>query len=665
MSFPMSVSLNSQALASTAIQNRPLVLNEGQMFHGQVKQLYPGQMAEIQIGGQKLFAKLEVSMKAGDSYFFKVSAVKPEMQLKIIAGPLQAAEGQSRQLGALMDAMQLPKTPEMQSLLAFAMKNKIPMSREGLLEAEHLLKSVPATLRKEALASIQKLAELKLPFTESIFRSLLGVQTKEGMHTVLTTLKTALIADSAVTPQLKESILTALDKMAKPFAQATGGAVLGQSLLTILDQNEHPETRYTILQLLKGVGVFPEGTSLANLQQILPSMLTSESAGRTVNGTSFSPITQQAEMSHPTLQPSQSQPSSPQNLQQIIGNLRQIVQTPQVQLDASLSNLKALLSANPEMDSQQKMMLMAIVERATNAQPSTQSVAKFVQEFSQALLKVTAENAIATPLQTIGSPQGSTNTLLTLLGQQVQQGAEKLTSLIQMAERSDNSMIQKMVQIAETTVATAVDGKAMKEAMQTVVRSLGMNYEAGLLSGELEIRRLAETVKPQLLTLLQDSTVSANLREAAETVVMRMNGTLLQSGENGTQHQLVMQIPLEFFGKRIDSTLQWNGRLKENGKIDPDFARILFYLDLESIAKTVIDMQVQNRVVTVTVYNEDDTIKAMEGGLPLQTKLKEGLELAGYLLSGVFFKTFTEEEKTMPKRSTPLKSDGQGVDFRI
>ena len=131
MSFPMSVSLNSQALASTAIQNRPLVLNEGQMFHGQVKQLYPGQMAEIQIGGQKLFAKLEVSMKAGDSYYFKVSAVKPEMQLKIIAGPLQAAEGQSRQLGALMDAMQLPKTPEMQSLLAFAMKNKIPMSREG------------------------------------------------------------------------------------------------------------------------------------------------------------------------------------------------------------------------------------------------------------------------------------------------------------------------------------------------------------------------------------------------------------------------------------------------------------------------------------------------------------------------------------------------------
>ena len=33
------------------------------------------------------------------------------------------------------------------------------------------------------------------------------------------------LADNTVTPQVKESILSALEKMAKPFAQATGGAV--------------------------------------------------------------------------------------------------------------------------------------------------------------------------------------------------------------------------------------------------------------------------------------------------------------------------------------------------------------------------------------------------------------------------------------------------------
>ena len=99
-----------------------------------------------------------------------------------------------------------------------------------------------------------------------------------------------------------------------------------------------------------------------------------------------------------------------------------------------------------------------------------------------------------------------------------------------------------------------------------------------------------------------------------------MNGPLLASGETGVQHQLVMQVPLEFFGKRIDATLQWNGRMKEDGKIDPSFARILFYLDLHSLDKTIIDMQVQNKIITITVYNADRSLKSV--GRPMLETLQ-------------------------------------------
>ena len=47
-----------------------------------------------------------------------------------------------------------------------------------------------------------------------------------------------------------------------------------------------------------------------------------------------------------------------------------------------------------------------------------------------------------------------------------------------------NPVIQNMLQSAEATVALAVDGKAIKDAIQTVIRSFGLNYEAGLLSKE-------------------------------------------------------------------------------------------------------------------------------------------------------------------------------------
>ena len=68
--------------------------------------------------------------------------------------------------------------------------------------------------------------------------------------------------------------------------------------------------------------------------------------------------------------------------------------------------------------------------------------------------------------------------------------------------------------------------------------------------------------------------------------------------------------------------------MKEDGKIDADFARILFYLELESIEKTIIDMQVQNRVVTVTVFNADETLKSIGGG-PLQEKIERGARVGG------------------------------------
>ncbi len=666
MNFPTAAVSASQGVG--AVPNRLLALNEGQMVHGQIKQLFPGQMAEVQIGGQKVFAKLEVPMKAGDSYYFQVNAVKPELQLKIISGPLQATEGQARQLGGLMDAMQLPKTPEMQALLAFVMKNKIPMTRDSLLEGEALLKGVPPATRNEALASLQKMIELKLPLTENIFRSLLGVETKEGLHSVLTSLRNVLALDNTVTPQVKDAILSALEKMAKPFAQVTGGALLGQSLLTLLDRSAPGEERFAILQMLKSAGVLPERTSLANLPQVLASLISGEGAARPSNTLPASqPVlggpqdVQVASVNRQAATVLQAPPASSPIVQQVLTVLKQIGEAPPIQQKVPLENLKALISSDPLTNAQQKLVLAAMIDRAIKAQPIAQTPTKFAQEFSQAFTRITAENAVAAPFQAGPLAEGPKEQLLALLGQQ---GTEKLAGLLQTAERSADPAIQKMVQVAEVAVASMIDGKAVKDALQTVIRSFGLNYEAGLLGKEPDFGRLAEMLKPQLLALMHDSSVSVALRDAAETVVTRMNGQLLQSGENGVQHQLIMQVPLEFFGKRIDATLQWNGQMQKDGNIDADFARILFYLELDSIDKTIIDMQVQNRVVMVTVFNADDTLKSIGGG-PLQERLKEGLESTGYKLSGVFFKNFIEEEKNVQKQKKAMKIDGQGVDFRI
>ena len=156
MNHPSIPKVSAQALTST---RNPLVLREGQMFHGQIKQLYPGQMAEVQIGGQKMMAKLEVPMKAGDAYYFQVKSTEPELQLKVVSGPLQATDGQAKQLMNLIETMRLSKSSEMQSLLNQSLKHKIPVSRVLLMKAEQLLNAVHTTVRNEAMHGIQRLAE--------------------------------------------------------------------------------------------------------------------------------------------------------------------------------------------------------------------------------------------------------------------------------------------------------------------------------------------------------------------------------------------------------------------------------------------------------------------------------------------------------------------------
>lgn len=268
MSIPFTNVIGPQIQSTTSV-NQPLVLNEGQMVHGQIKQLFPGQLAEVQIGDQKMIAKLDVPMRAGESYYFQVASVQPETQLKIIAGPTNAQANTGVQLENLMQAMQLPKSPEMTKLLSFVLENKIPITREGLLQAVKLLQMTPSANHAEALQSVQKLLDLKLPLTQNLFQAILGVESKAGVHSALQSLMNALGTDQSVQPQMKAQVLEVLNQLQKPFGEVTSNATLGEALKVLLNTKESPELRFSVLQLLKDSGVLPREASLPNLQAML------------------------------------------------------------------------------------------------------------------------------------------------------------------------------------------------------------------------------------------------------------------------------------------------------------------------------------------------------------------------------------------------------------
>lgn len=604
---------NTQAVTSTT------TFKQGQVFHGTIKQLYPDQMAEIQVGGQKMIAKLEVPLKAGDAHFFQVTTTQPQPELKVVTGPMGSQMTQQQQMNQLLDTMNLPKTTDMQKLMSHFMKEQMPVTKEQLIQAEAWLKNLSPVEKQQALLALSKMIENKMPFTNEVFRALMSGQQMAGMNNILENLSSVLQKDVMVPLQVKQNIMNQIQTIQKPFATESSNVLLGKTIELLQDNKMPVGDRLQALQLLKEVGMVSQKATLQNWQSTAGA--SSHTAG---------------------------------------GVVQQISQAKTQDMPALLIQLKQWVLAEPNLTNQQKNTIVQLANRFGELPQTTEAVKAFSNTLHQTLTKAFNDAMQSQPFQNESSAREQ---LLSLIRPNSNQSpTELLQRLVQQMSKPQAPVIQNLVTVSEAQVVASLDSKAMMHAMQHVTRGLGISYEAALNQKAADMHAIAHQLKPQLQGLLEQA-MQPQTRDAVEHMMLRMQGTQLLSGENGHQHQLIMQLPLDFLGKRLDATLQWNGRMKEDGKIDANYARVLFYLQMASLEETVIDMQVQNRVVTVTLFNDEPLLKTIAE--PFQAQLTTGLNEKGYTLSAVHVKTFAEQNQ--PKKSTvrhaPTASGG--VDYRI
>ncbi|KAA9025893.1 hypothetical protein [Niallia endozanthoxylica] len=206
--------------------------------------------------------------------------------------------------------------------------------------------------------------------------------------------------------------------------------------------------------------------------------------------------------------------------------------------------------------------------------------------------------------------------------------------------------------------------KIVKELMQRI----GYTYEhevGGFLQDLSNDGFKENALKPLLLNYIREES-TGSVREAAEAVLHKITGLQLLAQDFAQIEQFAFQIPLSLWKKPVDLTMQWSGRKLENGQIDPSYCRILFYLELEQLQDTMVDMQVQNRIITLTVVNEYNHLKQLTS--PYTDILKENLQALGYKLSFVHFVKPTEykmKNETKALSSYLSNSPYSGVDIRI
>ena len=621
------IQMQQNAMTST---NQPLALKQGQVFHGTIKQLYPDQMAEIQVGNQKFIAKLEVPLKAGDAHFFQVTGTNPQTELKIVTGPMAQASTPSQQINQLLESMNLPKSAEMQQLLGHFMKAQLPISKEQMLQAEMWLKALPEGISKvDALQTIQKMIELKMPMINDVFQALMSGQKTSGMTAIMDNFAQLLAKDTTLSESLRQNLMQQVQAIAKPFEVETGSAVLARLLQSLTNRAATMNEKMQALSMLKESGILPQQATLQNWSKMNEAK-------------AFQPIQQAGQVIQTILA------TKPENARQLVEQLK------------SSTESQNLLTNG------QKQQINQLVDRFNQLPVSKQTLDVFAKQMQDQLLKAFTQNTADRLFTQDAHTLSMKDHLLSLFKQEANSPSQTealMRNLVKNSIDSSQPFIQQVVTQAEALVQNSMDSKAMEHALKTVLKNLGISYEATLGNKSADLHMIAHQLKPQLHTLLQETNIPPQMKEAAEMLMTRMNGMQLSSGENGHQHQLIMQVPLEFFGKKMDATLQWNGRMKDNGKIDANYARVLFYLQMASMQETVIDMQVQNRVVTVTVFNENSEIQSLAE--PLKAALKIGLAEKNYQLSGVFIKQFDKGQTEKVGPVVEQREEQSGVDIRV
>ncbi|WP_342534070.1 hypothetical protein MHB40_05305 [Lysinibacillus sp. FSL K6-0057] len=621
------IQLQQNAITST---NQPLALKQGQVFHGTIKQLYPDQMAEIQVGNQKFIAKLEVPLKAGDAHFFQVTGTNPQTELKIVTGPMAQAATPSQQINQLLESMNLPKSAEMQQLLGHFMKAQLPISKDQMLQAEMWLKALPEGISKmDALQTIQKMIELKMPMTNDVFQALISGQKTSGMTAIMDNFAQLLAKDTTLSESFRQNLMQQVQAIAKPFEVETGSAVLARVLQSLTNSAATTSEKMQALSILKESGILPQQATLQNWSNMNEAK-------------AFQPMQQAGQVIQTILA------TKPEDARQLVEQLK------------SWTNSQSLLT------NEQKQQINQLVDRFNQLPVTKQTLEVFAKQMQDQLLKAFAQNTTDRLFTQDAHALSVKDHLLSLFRQEANSPSQNealMRNLVKKSIDSSQPFIQQVVTQADALVQNSMDSKAMEHALKTVLKNLGISYEVTLGNKSADLHMIAHQLKPQLHTLLQETNTTPQIKEAAEMLMTRMNGMQLSSGENGHQHQLIMQVPLEFFGKKMDATLQWNGRMKENGKIDANYARVLFYLQMASMQETVIDMQVQNRVVTVTVFNENSEIQSLAE--PLKVALKAGLAEKNYQLSGVFIKQFDKGQTEKVSPVVEQREEQSGVDIRV
>lgn len=603
----------------------------GQIFYGKVTKLFPNQMAEVTVGQQKLIAHLETPLSANERYWFQVQPGEGKVHLKVLTSNQGADTSRFMGLpGDILAKLSLAQSKENLLLVRFLMKEQLPITKEMLTVASEWLKQ--STDLSKSLQTIKEVITQQLPMTKEVLSAIQSMKSAEPIHLLLTKLHTQLTEGKQT--DVVHRLISMLEKINVPIKEMIGENGVRNTINNWLGGNMNEQK--AAFQLLQTIGLFPKSVSEQTVFRQFFEVLTNEQ--------------HKVELSTTT-----------RYMLQQIDRLLQAGKREEAALIVRqlIGNGDSVTSARFG----EQVTEPVIIERAVKHTLQQMFTAMNRSNFSDPL---TFENSFNRLFQLVGNDRPSFSQVKVMMGeilaQQLLSKEQQIDSPFQLSKQ-EQLLVRQIVEQLEQTIPRWEQKEFVQRAILQIVKTLGLNYEHELQTTKLA--DLEDSIKPLLIRYMSEQPFSQG-RDSAEQLLNRLTGMQLLSQESGPLQQLLLQIPVQLWNKTVDLTMQWSGRKTDDGKIDPNFCRVLFYLQLEHIEETIIDLQVQNRIMKITIMNDRSDLKQI--GAPFLKQLRENIGRGYYQLSSISFESLqkqTDADAHFKPLSIITENQYTGVDIRI
>ncbi|MFD0711252.1 hypothetical protein [Paenibacillus sp. GCM10027626] len=576
-----------------------LELRPGQVVRGVLVQMADEDEAIMQINGVQVRAKLETPLQPGQSAILQVQPQSAGGQLVLKIADPQAAPMADEDIRLLLKSFGLPDQRAVHDLVRALQREGIVMTRALAQQLQQTIGELPDQLGKDTFVQAAVIAAKRgLPLSGATVTALQQVLSGPPLHQLVAQLTRELAAWQANGAAEAGALPASAQRGDVQAAAARLTALLAEGtalMQAVEDRRTQPSIAVNSRLAPSGDAAVPVARHSEGAQQqsqAAQTKVTMEGEGAMTRGGASAAI-----------------PGSQQAAGLPSGAVAATVPAP------SSASASPFSSAEPA----------EAMKASPQQQPlSTEAAAGPSGSWLKGVLKwlgVDHERLLA---QSLGGEKGPL------------EGTQQRQEQAQPAARTaPGTMASAAMQSRSEAGSSAPVIHAATPSVQTNIQLAHIVQSASSAGGAPTAGSGADSLKSALMTLISSHEAPVALRETAQQLVQQITGQqllLVPERNSAPFTHVTMFIPLQQPGQEGMQTasVHIQTRKGRKGELDSGNCRLLFDLRMQTIGDTVADVQVVDKIVSLTIWNNFTTIDDL-----LQSSKSEiagSLQQAGYQL---------------------------------